>query len=88
MRELEALGYVDRAGDPADGRVRRVALTDSGRAVLEAGRSARAALNAELADALGAERAASAAATLKAALEARGAMPLVQSRRLPPPGMG
>jgi DNA-binding MarR family transcriptional regulator len=88
VRELEALGYVDRAGDPADGRVRRVALTDEGRALLEAGRTARAALNAELAEALGAERAAMAAAALKSALEARGAMPLVQARRLPPPSMG
>ena len=39
VRELEALGYVDRWSDPADGRVRRVALTDKGRAVLEASRA-------------------------------------------------
>jgi DNA-binding MarR family transcriptional regulator len=88
VRELEALGYVGRAGDPADGRVRRVALTDRGRAVVEATRAARAALNAELASALGAQRAEAAAATLKAALEARGGMPLVEGRRLPPPSMG
>ena len=88
VRELEALGYVDRSSDPADGRVRRVALTDKGRAMLEATRAARAALNAELAAALGAERAETAAATLKAALDARGAMPLIQARRLPPPSMG
>jgi DNA-binding MarR family transcriptional regulator len=88
VRELEALGYVDRSGDPADGRVRRVALTDKGRAMLEATRAFRAAVNAELAEALGAERAQGAAATLRAALEARGAMGLVQARRLPPPSMG
>ena len=81
VRELEALGYVERWSDPADGRVRRVALTDKGRAVLEAGRAIRAALNAELAEALGAERVEAAAATLKAALEARGAMGLVRARR-------
>ena len=88
VRELEALGYVDRSSDPADGRVRRVALTDKGRAMLEATRATRAALNVELAEALGPERAQAAAATLKAALEARGAMELVQTRRLPPPSMG
>jgi DNA-binding MarR family transcriptional regulator len=88
VRELEALGYVDRASDPADGRVRRVALTERGKAMLEATRAARAALNAELAETLGAERAAATAATLRDALEARGALPLVQARRLPPPSMG
>ena len=77
VRELEALGYVERWSDPADGRVRRVALTDKGRAVLEAGR----------ADPRGAQRASwprrSAPSgsrprrrTLKAALAARGAMEL------------
>ncbi|MDA0165421.1 winged helix DNA-binding protein [Solirubrobacter ginsenosidimutans] len=84
VRELEALGYVERWSDPGDGRVRRVALTDSGRALLEAGRAIRAALNAELAGVLGAERAAAAASTLKAALQARGAMPAVSARRLSP----
>src|SRR5690242_9176420 len=36
VRELEALGYVARAADAADARVRRVALTERGHAVLEA----------------------------------------------------
>jgi DNA-binding MarR family transcriptional regulator len=84
VRELEALGYVDRSGDAADGRVRRVALTDRDRAVLDAGREIRAALNAELAAALGTERAETAAGTLKAGLEALGAMPAVEARRVPP----
>jgi DNA-binding MarR family transcriptional regulator len=84
VRELEGLGYVDRSGDAADGRVRRVALTARGRAVLDAGREIRAALNAELAAALGAERAEAAAGALKAALEALGAMPAVEARRVPP----
>ena len=84
VRELEAQGYVDRWGDPADGRVRRVALTDTGRAVLDAGREIRAQLNAELVAALGAERAESAAGALKAALEALGAMPAIRARRVPP----
>jgi DNA-binding MarR family transcriptional regulator len=82
VRELESLGYVDRQADPLDGRVRRVALTDSGRAVLEAGRAIRAEINAELAAALGAERVEQAARTLKDALAARGAMSLVEARRV------
>ena len=84
VRELEALGYVDRWGDPADGRVRRVALTERGRAVLEDGREIRARLNAELAQVLGAERLEAAASTLRAALESRGAMPAVSARRVRP----
>jgi DNA-binding MarR family transcriptional regulator len=85
VRELEGLGYVERWSDPGDGRVRRVALTARGQAVLEAGRSARSALNAELADVLGEERVAAAAATLRAAVDARGALPDVSARRLRPP---
>src|SRR3954447_18714150 len=84
VRELEALGYVDRSADRADGRIRRVGLTERGRAVLEAGRSIRARLNAELVDALGGERVEVAAQTLKAALEARGALPAVLDRRVAP----
>jgi DNA-binding MarR family transcriptional regulator len=84
VRELEALGYVERWSDPGDGRVRRVALTALGRAVLDAGRTARAALNAELVEALGAERVEAASSTLRAAVEARGGMPAVRARRVPP----
>jgi DNA-binding MarR family transcriptional regulator len=84
VRELEGLGYVERGSDPGDARVRRVALTERGRAVLEAGRAARAQLNRELAEALGAERVAAAAATLRAAVEARGALPAVGARRIRP----
>ena len=84
VRELEGLGYVARAVDAADGRVRHVALTECGQAVLDAGRSIRAKLNAELIEALGANRAEAAADTLRAALEARGAMPEVTARRIRP----
>lgn len=82
-RELEALGYVERVADGADARVRRLALTDRGRAAVAAGRDARAALNARLAGALGAERAATAAEALRDGLEALGAMPAVLARRVP-----
>jgi DNA-binding MarR family transcriptional regulator len=84
-RELEALGYVERVVGDEDARVRRLALTVRGRAVVEAGRELRAAINAELAEALGSERVQAAAHTLRAALEARGAMPAVRARRMPPP---
>jgi DNA-binding MarR family transcriptional regulator len=84
VRELEALGYVERSADAADGRIRRVALTDRGRAVVEAGRSIRADINAELVRALGTERVAAAADALRAALRARGAMPAVSARRVRP----
>ena len=40
--ELEALGYVRREPDPADARVRRIALTERGWAAIEAARRARA----------------------------------------------
>jgi DNA-binding MarR family transcriptional regulator len=82
-RELEALGYVERTpGD--DARVRLLALTDRGRGAVEVARAARADLNRELAGALGAERVEAAARTLRDALEARGAMPAVRARRVPP----
>ena len=81
-RELEALGYVERTPG-SDARVRLLALTDRGRAAVDAGRDIRAALNRELSDALGEERVALAARTLMDALEARGAMPAVRSRRVP-----
>src|SRR5262249_13291740 len=42
VRELEALGYVERAVDAADARVRRVALTAHGRDAIEASRDIRA----------------------------------------------
>jgi len=82
VRELEALGYVERVADRGDARVRRVGLTERGRAVIQAGRDGRARINAELSRALGAERVEEAAKTLRDALEARGAMSAVRSRRV------
>ena len=81
-RELEGLGYVERVTDPADARVRRLTLTARGHDAVRAGREIRAALNAELAQALGADRVAEAAGTLREALAARGAMPAVEARRV------
>jgi DNA-binding MarR family transcriptional regulator len=84
VRELEALGYVDRSGDAADGRVRRVALTDRGpRGARRRPGDPRCA-QCRAGAALGAERAEATAGALKAALEALGAMPAVEARRVPP----
>jgi DNA-binding MarR family transcriptional regulator len=69
--ELERLGYVERVRDREDGRVHNVALTDSGKQALRAGAEIRANLNRELEQALGAERARTAARTLRAAVAAR-----------------
>ena len=64
--------------------MRRLALSERGRAAVEAGRARRArTLNRELAASLGVERVEAAARTLLDALSARGAMPAVRARRVP-----
>jgi DNA-binding MarR family transcriptional regulator len=80
--EMERLGYVRRAPDPGDARVRRLELTDRGRALREAARSARANIGGELRAALGAERVDAAAATLMDAVRARGSLEAVLERRV------
>jgi DNA-binding MarR family transcriptional regulator len=84
VRELEALGYVSRDADPADARVRRVALTARGQDAVAAGREIRASLNARFAEALGAERVEAAAATLADAMRESGALDAVRGRRVAP----
>lgn len=85
--ELEELGYVRRTADPADQRVRRVALTDDGRDAIEAARAARARLDERLA--AGADR-----RTLRAArrvlvqlLEETGGVAAVSARRVHSPSL-
>jgi len=82
--ELERLGYVERAPDPADARVRRLALSARGRAAVEAGRAARAAVADELAGVLGPRRAETLRRTLLDALAAAGGLDAVRARRVPP----
>jgi DNA-binding MarR family transcriptional regulator len=84
--ELEALGYVRREPDPADARVRRIALTERGRAAIEAARWARAALVDELRQRLGAERVAAAEALLRDVLRETGAESAIRARRVRLPG--
>jgi DNA-binding MarR family transcriptional regulator len=80
--EMERLGYVERARDPGDARVRRLALTDRGRSLRAAARTAREDIGSELRDALGADRVDAAAATLVDAVRARGAFEAVLERRV------
>ena len=80
--EMEALRLVARVPDAADSRVRRVQLTDEGRALLAAGRAARAelerAVGADVGD-LGAARRA-----LVSLLEHTGDLAAVTRRRVRP----
>ncbi|MEJ3656413.1 MarR family transcriptional regulator [Actinomycetes bacterium KLBMP 9759] len=82
--ELDAAGYVRRTADATDGRVRRVELTERGRAAVRDTREVRAELVAELADALGADRVESARRTLLAALDVVGGTAAVRLRRVRP----
>jgi DNA-binding MarR family transcriptional regulator len=84
--ELEALGYVRREGDPGDARVRRIALTERGEAVIAAARRARAAVVGELRERLGAARVEAAEALLRDVLRETGAEPAIRARRVRLPG--
>jgi hypothetical protein len=75
----------DAVRDPADGRARRAALTARGAAAIAAGRRHRAAVEAELARKLGAERVEGARQTLVDVLETLGGGAAVRSRRVRPP---
>jgi DNA-binding MarR family transcriptional regulator len=80
--ELEALGYVTREPDPADARVRRIALTERGQAVIEASRRARASILDDLRARLGAERIEAAEELLREVLRETGADAAVSARRV------
>jgi DNA-binding MarR family transcriptional regulator len=80
--ELEALDYVRREPDPADARVRRIALTERGWAAIESARRARAAVVSGLRERLGADRVAAAEELLRDVLRETGAAVEVQARRV------
>ncbi len=82
VAEMEDLGLVARTADPADSRVRRVGLTDHGRALLSAARTARAEL--ERAVAVNADDLAAAKRTLVGLLEQTGELGTVSRRRVRP----
>lgn len=83
--ELERLGYAERVPDPADARTRRVRMTARGRAVLEAGRGARAELERRLVAAHGEADVATARRVLVGLLELTGEADSVAGRRAPLP---
>jgi DNA-binding MarR family transcriptional regulator len=85
VADLERRGYVARVADPADGRARLVSLTRRGEAAIAAGRRHRAALDAELAHAHGADRVESARRLLLEVLEDVGGDRAVRARRVRPP---
>ncbi|WP_067540127.1 MarR family winged helix-turn-helix transcriptional regulator [Nocardia crassostreae] len=83
--ELENLGYCERVPDPGDARIRRVRLTDRGRAGVEAARQARADLDRRLGDAFGAERLAEHRSLLAELLHELGGTAAVERRAVRPP---
>lgn len=82
--ELERLGYVERRGDPGDGRNRYVALTAKGEAGIEVGRAARAAVTAELRAVLGEAAADQLVVGLRQLAEHSGGLAALLGRRLRP----
>ena len=85
MADLERRGYVHRTADPGDARARIVRLTARGEAVIEEGRSVRAALVAELAAELGPRRAEAARRFLVDVVDRLGADEPIRRRRVRPP---
>ena len=65
VADMEAKGYVERREDPADARVRTVALTARGRKALQTARRFHASFEAQLASDVGATRAAALRSTLE-----------------------
>ncbi|MCP9622613.1 MarR family [Nocardia otitidiscaviarum] len=84
--ELEKLGYVSRTSDPADHRVRRIALTGRGTACITAAREARAKWQSVLVRQLGASGTAALTTGLAAFAEQLGIEDAVRHRQvqLPP----
>jgi DNA-binding MarR family transcriptional regulator len=82
--EMERLGYVSRRSDPSDQRNRFVALTEHGQAVIEAGRTARAAITADLRNVLGEPAADQLTDALQQLAEHTGGLRELLARRLRP----
>jgi DNA-binding MarR family transcriptional regulator len=87
VAELEGLGFVSRAPDAEDKRMRRVALTRKGLALVERSRAARAALEARLVEELGPAAVRDAKRVLVALLRATGGVETVTARRVKPAGL-
>jgi DNA-binding MarR family transcriptional regulator len=77
VADLEALGYVERIPDPADGRAKTITLTDRGREALGAGRRAFTDIEQRWIEQFGEERIAALRETVELLIEAeRGALPV------------
>jgi len=85
VTDLQRRGYLGRQFDPADARARLAVLTERGEAVIAAARRHRAALEAELKQALGADRIESARLLLIDTLHHLGVTPILRERRVSPP---
>jgi len=85
VADLEARGYVRRAPDPGDRRVRRVTMTRRGNEVVAAARRHRAAVERELEERFGSERVAATRELLAEMLASRGTDLAVRGRRMRPP---
>jgi DNA-binding MarR family transcriptional regulator len=83
--ELEALGYVTRNQQVGDARVRRVELTDAGRAVIALSRQVRAELDLALERVLGADGLQLFRTNLVGLLAAVGGLDVVRARAVPLP---
>jgi DNA-binding MarR family transcriptional regulator len=82
--ELEQLGYVRRAAGAVDRRTHLVELTERGRALIEAGRIARAAVTAEAEHLLGPAALRRLLVMLRRVAEHSGGLEMLASRRIRP----
>ena len=85
VADMERRGLLVRAPVPGDARARRLQLTGTGEAAVAAARRLRARLDAELADAYGAERLADARALLAEVIDRFGGTAAIRARRVRPP---
>ena len=85
VAELSSLSYLTQTADPADRRVRRIALSPLGEKSVAAARAARRTLESKLTRKLGPATMRTARRALVALLDAAGGLESVQRRRARPP---
>lgn len=85
VRELEAMGYVERVPDDSDGRIRRIVMTPRGADLVERARTLRRDLEAELERAVGRRNLLAARRVLNTLIERVGAADAIAKRRVRPP---
>ncbi|MGI8335102.1 MarR family winged helix-turn-helix transcriptional regulator [Actinomadura scrupuli] len=85
VAELQNLGYLERAADPRDARVRKVRLTSRGRDAVAAARRSRAALDERLAGRYGPERLAAIRAVLVDLIDDLGGTDAIRRREVRAP---